>query len=721
MINSINRTKTFMKKILVICIVLNFFQSQLFASGKVPVAGRSVYQTQLIDSAAVYFSPSNFKISADGKTDVSDALQQAIVSLKSTRDCGIVFIPEGKYRISKTIFVPTGIRLIGYGKNRPEIFLGKNSPGFQQADSLDKPGYMFWFVSSYNPSDKKINDANAGTFYSAFSNIDLRIEDGNPNAIAFRTHYAQHSFISHADIHIGNGMAGIREVGNELEDVRFFGGNYGIMASKTSPGWQFVMLDTYFEGQRKAAIQTQEAGLTIIRMAVKNVPVVIDINPNKCEKLFMQDCRFDRISSSAIIISNERNANNQISLRNIDCREAPVFATFRQSGAQIAGTGSIYQVKQLVSGMQIDSLDAEPILKTTHELVPLSVFPEPISSDIPAFQATDSWVNIKSLGAKGDGKTDDYPVIRNAIDNYQTIYFPDGFYRISETIRMKPNTALIGLHPITTQLILANNTPTFAGFGGPMALLETSVGGTNIVNGIGLNTNLDNPRAVGCKWMAGANSYLNDVKFVGGHGNMMNSPQGLINEKTDRSPKGMAGDESKWDTQYWSLWITNNGGGTFKDIWTAHTVAASGLYVSETNTKGQIYLLSSEHHVRNEIRLKNVSNWQFHAIQLEEEGQESRDCLPLDIENCSNLLFSNLFMYRVTRVTNPFPYGIRTLSCKDLEFMNLHNFAQTRFAFDNSLYDMDTQTEVRSREFARLTLPGKTRRKVRASECRSRK
>ena len=79
---------------------------------------------------------------------------------------------------------------------------------------------------------RKYQDANPGTFYSALSNINIRIEDGNPAAVALRTHYAQNSYISHCDIHIGNGKAGIFDVGNEIENVRFFGGDYGFTPLK---------------------------------------------------------------------------------------------------------------------------------------------------------------------------------------------------------------------------------------------------------------------------------------------------------------------------------------------------------------------------------------------------------------------------------------------------------------------------------------------------------
>lgn len=663
----------------------------------------SVYQSKLDDSEAVYFTPENFKISVDGKTDVSDALQEAINQVKAKRQFGIVFIPEGTYKISKTIYIPVAVRLIGYGANRPLIVLGKNSPGFQEPDPNDKgnANYLFWFVNSAPRQGRGINDANASTFYSAFTNIDIKIEDGNPSAVALRAHFAQHSFISHCDIHIGRGKAGVFDIGNEMEDVRFFGGEYGIYTTKTSPGWQFLMIDTYFEGQRKAAIKTREAGLTIIRMHACNTPVAISIDDDSYEKLFISNSRFENISKAGISISLEGSAMNQISVRDVVCRKVPTFADYRWTDSCTKAPSDVYVVNDFTYGLHIDSLGYDEEFKSIGDFQVLKTWPAPAIKDIPSFPETNLWVNIKTLGAKGDGETDDYNVIAGAIEKYQTIYFPQGWYKVSKTIKLKPNTKLIGLHPIATQFLIDENTDSFAGFGGPVALVETSQGGTNIINGIGLNTGQNNPRAVACKWMSGENSYMNDVKFVGGHGTMQWKPNQWNNQ-----------DESiAWDTQYWSLWITNGGGGTFKDIWTASTFATSGAYISNTSTPGRIYAMSVEHHVRNEVRLKNVSNWEIHALQLEEEGNESKDCQPLEIDSCSNLLFSNFYIYMVTRVTNPFPYSVRTWNCKNVEFLNFHNFSQTKFAANLALYDINTDREVRPWEFTRLTITGNETRK----------
>jgi hypothetical protein len=345
----------------------------------------SFYSQKPNDAEAVYFTPENFHITADGKTDVSDQLQGAINQLKKDRNFGILFIPEGTYLVSKTIYIPAAIRLIGYGKNRPVVVLKKNSPGFQQPDPTDKgqASYLFWFTSSIVEQGKGINDAGAGTFYSALSNIDLKIEEGNPAAVALRTHYAQHSFVAHCDIQIGLGKAGMFDVGNFMEDVRFYGGEYGIYTTKASPGWQFMMLDTWFEGQRKAAIRTQEAGLTIVRMNVKNVPSVILVDDNYWEKLILEDSRFENISGPAIRISNEENANTQINIRNLVCKNVPVLMHYPKSDAQTPAPGAIYQVSRYVYGLQMDDLKAEAIHKITFEHEVLKALPAPEVSDIP--------------------------------------------------------------------------------------------------------------------------------------------------------------------------------------------------------------------------------------------------------------------------------------------------------------------------------------------------
>jgi hypothetical protein len=258
----------------------------------IPLFPSSYYPARLDDPKAVYLTWDRFPVKGDGIADDSEALQQAIDTVHQTNQ-GILFVPAGRYRLTKTIYIWPGIRLIGLGTTRPAFVLAANTPGFQQG-----PAYMVFFAGARPRGNPTAPDANPGTFYSAMSNIDIHIQDGNPGAVGIRAHYAQHCFLAHMDFHIGSGLAGIHDGGNVAQDVHFYGGQYGIWTRKPSPGWQFTLLDATFEGQREAAIREHEAGLTLIRPQFKNVPTAISIDPEYSDELWIKDGRMENISRS---------------------------------------------------------------------------------------------------------------------------------------------------------------------------------------------------------------------------------------------------------------------------------------------------------------------------------------------------------------------------------------------------------------------------------------
>lgn len=695
-----------------------FFLIVILTGGIQAQNPRSVFTDRPADTAAVYFTPEYFSVKADGSADVSDALQEALNAAKHKESgCGILFVPEGVYKLSKTIYVPAGVRLIGYGVKRPVFVLARNAPVFREETSETNKGkYLFWFISGNYRPGRPVGDANAGTFYSSLMNVDIHIEDGNPNVSAIRAHFAQHCSISNVTIHVGKGRAGIVDAGNHLENVSVFGGEYGIDTDKSAPGWPIMLLNTYFEGQRKSAILTNEGGLTIVRMKVKDVPVAVEIKEGAPDRLFMEDCIFENVRRTGVILTDAGNAATQINLRNIQCKNVPVFSLERSTNEQVPGKGKNYRVTRFTFGFNANSLEDVPQIarevatETIKNIIPLD------ASDTPMLPAMKQWVNIRDLGAKGDGFSDDTKIFREAVEKYTNIYLPQGWYVVKEPLVLKQNTNLIGLHPGTTIMLTLGGNSAFSGFGTPQAQLTTPEGGTNIVCGIFLNADAYNYRAVNCKWMAGEGSYLYDVKFSGhdknrffhngqSAANPLEKPMPVTPETHDLTVRA-------WDNQHWSLWITNGGGGTFRDLWTANEYSSAGLYVSHTETPGRIYGMSLEHHLRNEAIFRNVANWKIYDFQFEVEA-EGVDTQPLDLIDCRNLTFANFYSYRVSRMLKSYPSAIRTWNCKDIEFLNLHNYAHARVKFTSnaSLYDVNTRHEARRWEFARLKLTGEESRK----------
>ena len=302
----------------------------------------SFYTARPDDPKAVYVTAERFGVKGDGSADDTAGIQKAIDTVQEATGEGIVFLPEGRYRITATLYVWPGIRIIGYGARRPVLRLGDRTPGY---DDADKPRYMVFFAGRRPRDGGAPQDANPGTFYSALGNVDLEIGAGNAGAVGVRARYAQHCFTSHVWFRIGSGLAGVHEGGNVAEDVRFTGGEYGIWTGTPSPGWQYTLLDARFEGQRKAAIREAAAGLVLIRPWFRDVPTAIEIEPGRPDDLYVKDGRFENVSGPALIVSLEASPRTQINVDNVACRGVATFALLRESGKTLAAPGASYVVK----------------------------------------------------------------------------------------------------------------------------------------------------------------------------------------------------------------------------------------------------------------------------------------------------------------------------------------------------------------------------------------
>ena len=92
-----------------------------------PPPSISAYETMPDEPRAVVV-----RASGDGKADDSDAIQQAIDRAANKGAGGIVFLPAGRYRITRSILIPIAVRVYGVGKTRPVLVLAPNTPGFQK-------------------------------------------------------------------------------------------------------------------------------------------------------------------------------------------------------------------------------------------------------------------------------------------------------------------------------------------------------------------------------------------------------------------------------------------------------------------------------------------------------------------------------------------------------------------------------------------------------------
>jgi SMP-30/gluconolaconase/LRE-like protein/pectate lyase-like protein len=692
----------------------------LLAISPQAAAAASVFAVRPDDPAAIHVDVPGPPAAVEDHTAL---LQSALDRAAASPAGGLVLVPSGRYFVRRTLIVWRAVRIVGYGATRPVFVLPERTDGFQAG-----LGVMVHFTNARPgagapggpggpprvpfpppglvPPNDAIPSANQTTFYSSMANVDFEIGDGNPAAVAVRFHVAQHGILSDIDFRIGSGLAGIIEVGNVGQRLRFFGGRFGIMATNTSPFWPYTLIDSAFDGQRDAAIREHQTGLTVVRTTFRNVPVGISIDKGYPDNLWLKDVRFERVATSAIVFDRPKNPLTQIGAEDVVCVETPVFARDRESGRTAGAPSPAYRVHRFQHGVFVHGSDSTGSIDRLYVAEPLQAAPAPLPPALPALPPMEQWVNVRTLGVKGDAKTDDTKALQAAVDGTRVLYFPSGTYALRDTIVLKADTVLIGLHPATTRIDLADRVEAFAGVGEPKAVIQAPQNGRTIVSGLGVFAGATNPRATAVLWMAGRESFLNDL---------------MVHWFAPGPPGQGPGGRVRSGAQYPSVWVTKGGGGTFHSIWSAAPNAQSGFYVSDTTTPGVVYELSAEHHLYGEIVLDRVENWEFHGPQTEEEVSSSPEAVAFEIKDSKNIKIANYKAYRVARSYNPFPAAIRVYGSSDIRLRNVsvnaeHGYGVCdangcgtklragKFAFDNAVQDVTNGREVRERLFARLDL-----------------
>ncbi len=144
-----------------------------------------------------------------------------------------------------------------------------------------------------------------------------------------------------------------------------------------------------------------------------------------------------------------------------------------------------------------------------------------------------------------------------------------------DTIRLKPDTVLIGLPSGLTQLDLPDSTSGYDGVGPAKPVLEAPPGGSDIESGIGHLYRRQPIRAPARS--SGRRARIRCWTMVQIFASIdIYLPQAVRTAFYDTERRPDSPYNGRWGAQYPSIWV-RGGGGSFADIWTADTFARGGF------------------------------------------------------------------------------------------------------------------------------------------------
>ena len=501
-----------------------------------------------------------FSADPTGQRDSTKALQDAINHARN--HCMATYFPPGTYLVSDTLVCKQGVKerrrdrahdpkllamglgsavrslpclLVGSrrGKQRPRIVLASNSPGYGDRTKTKRVVH-FWRGSVKDPKRAQPN----GSFNQMFIGIDIEIGPGNPGAVGIRHRAAQGSGVQDCRIDATHGFCGIEAAagsGGSHANVTVIGGEIGAVLRESQPA-PTVTGFTLIGQTRIALYYSGYSTLTAVGLRVESGaagPVIITSANAGGKDIYGQLSVIDssivfRRPGSNLAFSTQTN----LYLNNTYVQGAAVVAK-HSDGAELQGNPEGWlRIAEYAHGID------PPNKRLVHQYTcPVYVdgkrqegrtFPAQTEVAGPPqdLQTRHLWddsfpgwespgvVSVKDApyNAVGDRVADDTVAIQRAIDENEIVFLPQGVYVVSRTLRLRPQTKLLGLHRSFSLLrpVAAEggdlNDPA-----NPQPVIQTAddAEGRTVLASVGLVTGV--PGAFLIHWRTGRNSIYRGV------------------------------------------------------------------------------------------------------------------------------------------------------------------------------------------------------------------
>jgi len=415
-----------------------------------------------------------------GQVDSTAAIQAAIEHAVANRLA--LWFPPGTYRISDRLEIDqpdnqAGAPAVLMGSTasplaRATLYLAPYSPGFGQ------PAARKAMVHFYNLGTPEAESGNTDLYDQAVIGLDFKVGPGNDGAVALRMQGAEGCTIQDVNIDLTEGghtgIWGIPGSGGSTHRVRIEGGAIGIDTQSISGGRggsqpQPLVSGSTFLGQTQWAVRATTRGALVMvgcRFSRATPGAFLHLTHHWDGQPFdgslhLTDCSLEYATADAdnTVIAMGSPLGRSFHFDNVFVRrathawtaEAPANPSgwhhFRRLAVEVPfaarpwgqGREPVYLDGVMADGIHLDGvagIGPPPDLQSRHRW----------ADGFPTWE-TPGVVDVTSLGAVGDGTTDNWAVLQQAIDDHEMLFFPKGTFAVSRSLALRPSTALVGVYP----------------------------------------------------------------------------------------------------------------------------------------------------------------------------------------------------------------------------------------------------------------------------------
>ncbi|GJN66193.1 hypothetical protein PLICBS_000209 [Purpureocillium lilacinum] len=454
-------------------------------SGSAPVkrAAATKYwmESMLMNGAApyaqqgytVFRNVKDYGAKGDGKTDDTAAINRAVTDGgRCGRECGsstakpaVIYFPSGTYLVSSSIIQYYNTQFIGNPSLRPIILAASSFVGLGVISTnvyIEGGNGAEWYIPQNN-------------FMRSIRNFVIDITNTDPQAYVCGIHWqvAQATDLQDIDFYMkpGTTQQGIymeNGSGGSLSKLYFTGGNIGAYlgnqqftsrylisykcrtAIQIHWDWAWTMHSLTIVGSGQSSDNT---GITVVGGAGgpgstgQGVGSLVLVDSVLSDLDVGIATTLKKENSTSFLVQNTKFSNTNAALKDV-----------AQGSTLIAGGSSVY-VKSWGFGNTVAGESGSSTFQNGND-IPAPLRPKGLTASgtnsniytrfAPTYEGVEArkFINVKSIGAKGDGLSDDTAALNRALEvaaNTSSILFiPFGVYMVSDTIRVPVGCRIVG-------------------------------------------------------------------------------------------------------------------------------------------------------------------------------------------------------------------------------------------------------------------------------------